>query len=437
MSTSLPNSALQALPKITPWPNQRVVERAAQEGRTRGVASAVLDQIWREPKWAMRALSTTLRKAKFLHSGERRLVQEGCVQLIRHHHVIDLCLPAANPTSLQRWLSFLVLSGLSPEMANAQGGTSFDALTDIPRCLTDQVANFSEVELLAVVGSMGDDLAKQLFARLGTHSFDWIAASNQRAPVILRTNQERTTRDNLSSRLAAEGINTTKSTVAPQGLICEGRVNLSAIAAYRDGCCEVQDEASQLITALVPDVSGLVIDFCAGAGGKSLALAAARTNAISIVACDTRSHALDQLKKRVKRARSLCHIQSVEISADGPLPPAITKLTGQASLVMVDAPCTGTGVFRHHPDYRWQINTEALNNLPKLQLQILERAAPLVAPDGKLLYSTCSILPIENQDVINSFIRRNPGWRIEGKALELLPHRDQTDGFFGVVLAHE
>lgn len=267
----------------------------------------------------------------------------------------------------------------------------------------------------------------------------WTAALSGRAPLTLRA--QRCARDALLQELAADGIPAEPTRWAPQGVTVHGNPNLRGHAAYRSGRFEIQDEGSQLLAELVqPPRRSLTVDLCAGAGGKSLAIADRLPKGARLVACDIRGGALQQAAKRAKRAG--LRLQTVLLPH--------TQPPSDAARVLVDAPCTGTGTLRRDPMRRWWLSPDTLAQMRARQVHVLDHGARLVQPGGLLIYGTCSLLPAENQDQVAAFVDRHPGWeRVDvrsllggeraddlshGGDLVLTPDRHGTDGFYGAVL---
>ena len=210
----------------------------------------------------------------------------------------------------------------------------------------------------------------------------------------------------MADLLAADGIETTPTPFSPLGLRLAGRVNLANSAIIRDGLAEPQDESSQIARLLAGARPGeAIVDFCAGAGGKTLALAAMMENRGHIVACDTSPGRLERARPRLERAGvAIADLQVLE-GEDGLWPGAID---GGYDCVLVDAPCSGTGTWRRHPEARWRINSENLIQYMALQARILDAASRLVAPGGRLVYAVCSLLPEEGEGQVAEFLRKYP-----------------------------
>jgi 16S rRNA (cytosine967-C5)-methyltransferase len=274
----------------------------------------------------------------------------------------------------------------------------------------------------------------------------WLAAELERAagkdaplladalglpgPVFLRANRARISRDALAARLAAEGVETRPTSMAPDGLLVRTqRPGLLALPAFREGLLEIQDEGSQLVGHAVGALPGeTVLDLCAGAGGKSLQLAAAVGPSGRVLACDPDPERLARLSVRARRAGARVEVLGAEAPA-GLL----------ADRVLVDAPCSELGPLRRGPDRRFLLDPAGFAALPGIQLGILRRAARQVRPGGRLVHATCTFRREEDEEVAEAFEAEHPGFAradaLPGLAgadgfLRLLPHLHGTDGFF-------
>ena len=297
------------------------------------------------------------------------------------------------------------------------------------------------------------DLPEWLWTRLGVAFGDaerealaraWLSA----APLDLRINPLQTTRDAARAALAASGIDAEPTPYSPLGLRIAGRPSLARHPLFIGGALEVQDEGSQLVGYLVaPKRSDMVVDFCAGAGGKTLHLGALMRSHGRVYAFDTHDRRLANLKPRLARSGlSNVHPQLLAHERDT----KIKRLAGKIDRVLVDAPCTGFGTLRRNPDLKWRQQESALAELAAKQQAILSAAATLVKPGGRLVYATCSVLPDENEAVVAAFLAARPDFapgdaaaelaRVgialdTGPALKLLPHRHGCDGFYAVILS--
>jgi 16S rRNA (cytosine967-C5)-methyltransferase len=239
-----------------------------------------------------------------------------------------------------------------------------------------------------------------------------------RAPTTVRINPLKTTRDAFLSKWS-NGRPTSRSL---WGISFQERINFSALPEFQEGHFEVQDEASQLIAFLVAAKPGdHVIDFCAGAGGKTLAFAPQMQGRGQVYLHDIRPLALQQARKRLNRAG----IQNIQFK----LPPKLS-----ADWIIVDVPCTGTGTLRRNPDLKERFSLEALTRLIQEQQTIFQEALRYLKPSGKIVYSTCSILPQENEDQI-TFFKKTYSLKVE-QTFHSLPKPGGMDGFFGAILSH-
>ena len=277
------------------------------------------------------------------------------------------------------------------------------------------------------------------------------AALNEPATLDLRVNTIKATREEAAACLAEAGLPTEPTPFSPVGLRRRERAPIFRTRCFEEGLIEVQDEGSQLLSLLLePKRHEMVVDFCAGAGGKTLHIAALMANSGSVYAFDISAKRLDRLKPRLARA-GLDNVRRVTIQNERDV--RVQRLAGKIDRVLVDAPCSGTGTLRRNPDIKWR-NID-LEQLAQTQTAILAAAGTLVKPGGRLVYATCSLLRKENEDVVETFLAAHPDFSPlpvaeilarrqvvlppdtclpGGIALRLAPHRHQTDGFFAVAM---
>ncbi len=282
-----------------------------------------------------------------------------------------------------------------------------------------------------------------------------IAALDTPPPVDLRVNRLKATVAEARAALEREGIETEPMRYAADGLRLRRRLSVVAGEAFHNGLIEIQDEGSQLVAALVDAQPGMQIaDYCAGAGGKTLAIAAGMNNKGRVVALDVLETRLDRSAQRLRRAGA----HNVERRALGPDNRKwLKRQAGAFDRVLVDVPCTGSGTWRRNPDARWTLQPEDLAELVPKQAAILDAAQRLVKPGGGLIYATCSVLPAENERQVEAFLQRHPDfavvpvadvWRdamgqdvpaeiASGPYLRLSPLRHGTDGFFAATLVRK
>ncbi|HWD28325.1 MAG TPA: RsmB/NOP family class I SAM-dependent RNA methyltransferase [Rhizomicrobium sp.] len=290
---------------------------------------------------------------------------------------------------------------------------------------------------LCVEGAFPQFLEPELRKAFGDGVLHEMAALQARAPVDLRVNTLRTRREDVLRALHDMGFDAAPTPFAPQGVRLapgQGSAKLGTLA--ESSAFEFQDEASQIAALLIGAKPGMrILDLAAGAGGKSLALAAAADNQAEIVASDVRDGALEQLRKRADRAGAHIIVEK--------------EPRGTFDAVLVDAPCSGTGTWRRQPELRWRLTPSRLDQLTALQDELLDRAAAFVKPGGRLIYATCSILPRENEVRVAAFLARNrafkslradAGWGESappglGEVFRATPYSTGTDGFFAAILA--
>jgi len=400
---------------------ERVLVKAARAGRMRGIALDTWQRALEQPRRAGRVLREGVGQARALHSRERRLVQAALYDLVRRQRALELVLQRSDGLAL--WLGWLVQQGLPAAVARAEADAPYEGLLDAT--LDERLADRAPDEALAIRHSLPDSLARRLVAQRGVdEARRLLEASDQRAPITVRANRLKTNRDALAKRLAEEGF-ASEPCATVDALHVTTRGPLTTQRSYRDGWFEVQDEGSQQLAALVQP-QGEVIDLCAGAGGKSLAIAA---HGVQVTAADVRPKALAELSRRARRAGAT--IDTITIR-DARLPGRLRRR--RVDRVLVDAPCTGTGVLRRHPEHRWQFDDDVLHERTELQRRILDRAAPLVAPGGLLIYGTCSLLAEENDQIVASFLSGHPDFEATDDVLRTAPHPQGTDGFYGIAL---
>ncbi|MGI9215550.1 MAG: RsmB/NOP family class I SAM-dependent RNA methyltransferase [Hydrogenophaga sp.] len=328
------------------------------------------------------------------------------------------------------------------------------ALTEPEKTWLDACDKVTDADLMAPHRhNLPEWLAAALREQVGGE-FDALAASlNQHAPLDLRVNAMKKKREAVLAELQAAGLPAQATPYSPLGIRLQGKPNLSKLPAFISGEVEVQDEGSQLLALLLAPKRGeMVADFCAGAGGKTLALGAAMKNTGRLYAFDTSGHRLEAIKPRLARS-GLSNVHPVAIAHERD--ERIKRLAGKLDRVLVDAPCSGLGTLRRSPDLKWRQTPETVAALAELQQRILTSAARLLKPGGRLVYATCSPLPQEDEAVVAAFSAAHLDFQPlsvaqllaeahvdqapalssgeDGRFLRLWPHRHGTDGFFAAV----
>jgi 16S rRNA (cytosine967-C5)-methyltransferase len=356
----------------------------------------------------------------------------------------------------RRWLEHIAGSALLLDVVAAYlltHGYSARALEETgfrgdARGMVERARTLDKATLpFAIQANMPDWLAQRLRDQFGdAESLTLAAALNHPAPVDMRVNTIKAKREEVQMRLAQEGFPCELTPHSPAGLRRHDRAPIFKTACFKEGLFEVQDEGSQLLALLLePRRQEMVVDFCAGAGGKTLHVGALMANTGTVYAFDVLAKRLEKLKPRLRRA-GLNNVRMVTISHERDA--RVQRLKGKIDRVLVDAPCSGTGTLRRNPDIKWRdIN---LAELTDTQQRILAAAAELLKPGGRLVYATCSLLKEENEDIVEKFLAARPEFHVvpvneilerrhlplsmAGDALRLLPHLHQTDGFYAVAL---
>ena len=299
--------------------------------------------------------------------------------------------------------------------------------------------------------NLPDWLAAPLKELLGDEFWPLVEALSETAALDLRVNLLKAKREDVQRALAEAGFTVAPTPYSPWGLRLQGKPALHKQDVFTQGLVEVQDEGSQLLALLTDAKRGeMVVDFCAGAGGKTLALGASMRNTGRLYAFDVSGHRLDALKPRLARS-GLSNVHPAQIAHERD--DRIKRLAGKIDRVLIDAPCSGLGTLRRNPDLKWRQSPKAVNALQATQTAILASAARLLKPGGRLVYATCSLLAAENEVVAEAFTAAQAAEfevlpaqqvleaaRVEpaaplvsGPYLRLWPHRHQMDGFFAAV----
>ena len=296
-------------------------------------------------------------------------------------------------------------------------------------------------------GSLPPWLAERLVAEMGLdEARAFSAAVNVRAPLTVRANLLKSTRDDVKARLEEEGVESKETPLSPWGLVLDGHANAFGLDSFKGGLFEVQDEGSQIIALACGARSGMkVVDACAGAGGKTLALAAEMRNRGVLLALDVDADRLDEARRRARRA-GVDNLRTRALPAGAEADAALREEEGKADVVLIDAPCSGLGTLRRKPDARWRLGPADPGRFAEKQRELVARFSRLVKPGGRLVYATCSVARVENEEVaataaalpgfaplplertLGADLARAAG--ATGNELRLWPHRHGTDGFF-------
>ena len=373
------------------------------------------------------------RQRRYIGSGDRRAVSDRAWRVIRSRRRLHWW-GAVTPRSLVA--ASLLLEGWAfAALVRTFSGGQFapSSLSPAEQAVLRRMESHSldHPDMPPAVRlEVPDWLLPHLSARFGDALAVEMAALGEPAPLDLRVNLLKGTREDARAALAAEGVAAAPTPLSPWGLRVAGRVPVTSGAAFRSGLVEIQDEGSQLVALLADARPGMrVADFCAGAGGKTLALAMTMENRGHIAACDVSAPRLDAAVRRLRRAGVHNVERHLTVAGDK----WRKRHAATFDRVLVDAPCTGTGTWRRNPDARLRLGPDDLAELIVKQGHILDTAQALVRIGGRLIYATCSVLLEENEAQVQAFLTRHPGFS-SGSSLRLTPARDGADGFFAAVL---
>jgi 16S rRNA (cytosine967-C5)-methyltransferase len=435
---------------------------ARLQGAARALALEIAAEARAEWGFTSEIIARAFRAHRELPSGDRRRISETVYGLVRMDRRLDAILeevagrqarelsaPARDELKL---LVFEVREDLPADAARADAVRLLGAGADLAG-VTDEDAGLGRragLEREAVRLSYPTWLLERFTNDFGPEGATALAtAMNTRAPMALRANTARITREALTARLAEEQVVARPTPLSPAGLVLETRVNAFGLSAFQEGLFEVMDEGSQLVAELVaPPPGGRVVDACAGAGGKALAIGAAMAGKGRLLALDTDGKKLEELRRRARRA-GLTNVMARPVEDEGTRLPVEARAGGW-DRVLVDAPCSGLGTLRRNPEARWRLTPDIVRSFPARQLALCVTYAPLVAVGGRLVYATCSVVDDENERVVARFLAerddfvRVPVKEIWGKeraatvgdglSLRLLPQTHDTDGFYAAIL---
>ena len=386
-----------------------------------------LNAIFNESEYADKVVARALKKDKRWGSSDRKFVAETIYEVVRWKRLYAEIAEVKEPYNREDiWRMFAVWAVLRgypiPDWRQLEGTPErkikgrFDELSKV-RKMRESIPDWMD--------ELG---AKELGEDLWTKE---IAAQNKQAQVILRVNTLNTTREKLHAILMDLNIETEFLPNQPDALVLKERANVFMTDAFKAGLFEVQDASSQLVAAFLDVQPGMrVVDTCAGAGGKTLHMASLMQNKGQLIAMDLYESKLKQLKLRAKRNGAF-NIEYRIIDTTK----VIKKLHEKADRVLIDAPCSGLGVLKRNPDAKWKLQPEFIDNIRKIQAEVLESYSKIVKPGGKLVYATCSILPSENEEQIKKFLNTEIGKSFNFiKDSKVLASQSGFDGFYMALL---
>lgn len=395
----------------------------------RNLVFAVIDglnEICNENHYADKVVQKLLKRDKRWGSRDRGFVAETLYDIIRWKRLYAEIAEVKEPFSRENlWRLFAVWATLR--------GISLPDWKQIGPTPTRRIkGRFDELSKIRKFRESIPDWLDQLGEKeLGKNWDSEIKALNIQAPVVLRANTLKTNKSKLRSILEDQSIDTEFIKGYADALQLTERTNVFTTEAFKEGLFEVQDGSSQLVAQFLDVQPGQkVVDTCAGAGGKTLHLAALMENKGQIIAMDIYANKLKELKRRARRAGAHnIETRTIESTKD------IKKLHGKVDRVLIDAPCSGLGVLRRNPDAKWKLQPEFLDTIRETQSEILVNYSKMVKPGGKLVYATCSILPSENQNQVNNFLTSEAGKDFTFvKDKKVLSHISGYDGFYMALL---
>jgi len=386
-------------------------------------------------------LSRHFRDHPKIGGRDRGAIAEGVYSLLRNKAVFSSFAESGSGPAMRR----LALLGLADVVG-------VDTLAGITPEEADWLKRVLAIDRATLPAELRCNLPAWMYekfvARFGEEETQALAAAlNSPAPLDLRVNTLKSDRDAVLAEMEKSGITCEATPYAPNGIRVAKKPALQNMPLFKDGAIEVQDEGSQLLSQIVGAKRGeMVVDFCAGAGGKTLSLGAAMRNTGRLYAFDVSEKRLSKLKPRLARS-GLSNVHPVVIAHENDA--KIKRLAGKIDRVLVDAPCSGLGTLRRNPDMKWRQTPDSLQELNAKQTAILAGAARLVKPGGRLVYATCSLLDEENDAIVAQFLAQHDDFTLMpmhevlaeqkialemGDHLKLLPHVHRTDGFFAAVL---
>ena len=384
-----------------------------------------LNEIYNEGQYADKVVQASLKRDKRWGARDRKFVAETLYDMVRWKRLYNEIAGTKNHYSRENiWKNFAVWAVL-----NGIELPDWPQLGHVPerriRGGLDKVKGDRKI-----YESIPDWMDELCVSELGEKRWSQeIKSLNQQAPVVLRANRLKIDRDSLQKVLEKEDILTTTVKGYPDALVLNERQNVFKTKAFKNGFFEVQDASSQLVAPYLEVEPGMrVIDTCAGAGGKTLHLAAQMENKGQLIAMDIYGGKLAELKKRARRAGA--HNINTRVIEGSK---TIKKLKNSADRILIDAPCSGLGVIKRNPDSKWKLQPEFVDRIKQTQAEILDSYSSMLKVNGLLVYATCSILPSENEKQVEKFLSKNKNFKLH-KDLKVSPTDSGFDGFYMALL---
>ncbi|HZY80846.1 MAG TPA: methyltransferase domain-containing protein [Cyclobacteriaceae bacterium] len=375
-----------------------------------------LNEIFSGDRYADKVIEKVLKQNPKWGSRDRRFIAETTYNIVRWYRLLqELSGTTGRADHWKLFAAWMHLQGHELPHWAEFAGLKFDHWNDrlrdaqsvrkIRESIPDWLDNLGEKEL-------GPSWEKELHAL------------NEEARVVLRANALRIRRHDLQKVLKDEGVETEQLSISPDAIALRQRQNVFQLGSFKEGLFELQDGGSQLIAPFLNVEPGMrVVDACAGAGGKTLHLAALMQNKGRILAMDSEAWKLEELKKRARRSGA-ANIETRVIDSSK----VIKRLEGSADRLLLDVPCSGLGVLKRNPDAKWKLSEEFVERVKGIQQNILRDYSKIVKPGGKMVYSTCSLLPSENEEQVKAFLENNPEFTIEAE--KKISPSEGFDGFY-------
>ena len=382
-----------------------------------------LEQIFNEGRYADKVIEKVLKQNPKWGGRDRRFIAETTYDIVRWFLLLRYIIRAKEDDYWKLLAAWCILNNIDfPEWNEFKGINR----SDVSRRYEEAK---SQRKIRESIPDWMDELGE---AELGMRWEQELSSLNDEAPVVLRANTLKTSRKDLAIRLQEENVETVFPEEFPEALILEERQNVFNVSSFKEGLFEVQDAASQAVAPFLEVEPGMrVIDACAGAGGKTLHLAARMKNKGKIIAMDVEQWKLDELMKRARRA-GVSNLEPRLIDSSK----VVKRLENSADRLLLDVPCSGLGVLKRNPDAKWKLSEGFVNEVRELQQHILNDYCTMLKPGGFLVYSTCSILPSENEKQVQSFLKGRGGTFTLLKEDHLWPS-DGFDGFYMALLRRD
>lgn len=382
-----------------------------------------LNVIFNQKKYADKVIEQSLRKNHTWGARDRAFIAENTYDIVRWIRLYQFCLTGhedMRPLKQHQMFAILAIHFMIKGV-DLPAWPEFDGINYHIVMQRRQQA----LDIPKINQSVPDWLDNMGTAELGENWQTEMTALNQKAPFVIRINTLKSTKRELVKNLADLKVETEEIEGYPDALLVLNKTNLFKIEIFKEGHFEVQDASSQKVAAFLDlnEPNMRVIDACAGAGGKSLHVAALMQNKGKLISMDVEQWKLDELRKRARRA-GVSNVETRLIEAN-----TVNELKDFADRLLIDAPCSGLGVLKRNPDAKWKLQADFIENIKKTQQEILDKYHVMVKKGGKMLYVTCSIMPSENQNQVATFLANNTNFTLEKEEI-VLPSATGFDGFY-------